>query len=69
MRSLLDSSAVAGEFLEVPAVEQFVNGAVEPIALPSRIGPWDIERELGQGGMGTSISAGGRTKNESAGPR
>jgi non-specific serine/threonine protein kinase/serine/threonine-protein kinase len=53
VRSLLDSSAAAGEFLEVPAVEQIVNGAVEPVALPSRIGPWEIERELGHGGMGT----------------
>ena len=37
----------------MPAVEQIVNGAVEPVAPPSRIGPWDIERELGHGGMGT----------------
>ena len=54
VRSLLASSAVAGEFLEVPAVEQIHRSDPEPEAPPpARIGSWDIEREIGHGGMGT----------------
>jgi len=53
VRSLLASSAVAGEFLEVPAVEQIHRTDPEPEAPPpARIGNWDIEREVGHGGMG-----------------
>jgi tetratricopeptide (TPR) repeat protein len=55
VRSLLASSAVAGEFLEVSAVEQFRRGPAPwpAVPLPERIGPWEIVRELGHGGMGT----------------
>ncbi len=54
VRSLLASGAAAGAFLEVPAVEQvgrWAPPADEP--LPTRIGPWDVLRALGHGGMGT----------------
>ena len=54
VRSLLVSSEVAREFLEVPAVEQVRRSDPWPeVSLPERIGPWVIERELGHGGMGT----------------
>jgi len=54
VRSLLASSAVAGEFLELPAVEQVRLSEPWPEApLPDGIGPWVIVRELGHGGMGT----------------
>ena len=54
--SLLASSEAAGEFLEVPAVEQMGQVLAWPSSvetLPDRIGPWEILRELGHGGMGT----------------
>ena len=54
VRSLLASSEAAGEFLEVPAVDQVRRVAPWPDApLPDRIGPWVIVQELGHGGMGT----------------
>jgi non-specific serine/threonine protein kinase/serine/threonine-protein kinase len=57
VRSLLASSAAAGEFLEISAVEHVRRSSPWPAApeapLPDRIGPWEIERELGHGGMGT----------------
>ena len=57
VRSLLASSAAAGEFLEISAVEQVRRSTPWPAAaeepLPDRIGPWEIEREVGHGGMGT----------------
>jgi tetratricopeptide (TPR) repeat protein len=49
---LLAANAAAGDFLEKPAAEQIVLPA-EPPRVPARIGPYDIERELGHGGMGT----------------
>ena len=55
--SLLASSEAAGEFLEISAVEQMGHVLAWPPAaeapLPERIGPWEIEREVGHGGMGT----------------
>ncbi len=53
VRALLASSAVAGEFLETPAIEQMQRGPAIAEVPPVRIGPWQIERELGHGGMGT----------------
>ncbi|HTY41403.1 MAG TPA: serine/threonine-protein kinase [Thermoanaerobaculia bacterium] len=49
---LLDAHAAAGEFLERPALDQ-VRLVAPPEAAPERIGPWEIEREIGHGGMGT----------------
>ena len=49
---LVAANAAAGDFLEKPAVEQIVLPAEAPRA-PARIGPYDVERELGHGGMGT----------------
>ncbi len=49
---LIGANAAAGDFLEKPAVEQIVAPA-EPARAPARIGPYDVERELGHGGMGT----------------
>jgi eukaryotic-like serine/threonine-protein kinase len=54
--SLLASNEAAGGFLEVSAVEQMGQVLAWPSAteaLPERIGPWAILRELGHGGMGT----------------
>ena len=51
VEQLLSANACAGDFLETPAVE-----AVDlrpPATVPGRIGPYEIERELGHGGMGT----------------
>jgi hypothetical protein len=42
VEQLLHAHDTAGAFLESPP----------PLALPDRIGPYDIERELGRGGMG-----------------
>ena len=53
VRALLSSSAAAGEFLEIPAIEQVQRGPAMAEVPPARIGPWQIERELGHGGMGT----------------
>jgi tetratricopeptide (TPR) repeat protein len=54
VRSLLVSSAASGEFLEIPAVAQMArNGAPRETPPPGQIGPWQVERELGHGGMGT----------------
>ena len=49
---LLEAHAAAGGFLERPAIEQV---RLAPLAAeaPERIGSWEIERELGHGGMGT----------------
>jgi non-specific serine/threonine protein kinase/serine/threonine-protein kinase len=48
---LLAANASAGDFLETPAAEVV---DLRPLApLPERIGPYEIERELGHGGMGT----------------
>jgi tetratricopeptide (TPR) repeat protein len=52
VEQLIAANAAAGEFLEKPAVEQIVLPAETP-HVPARIGPYDIERELGHGGMGT----------------
>ncbi|HYX20247.1 MAG TPA: serine/threonine-protein kinase, partial [Thermoanaerobaculia bacterium] len=49
---LLDAHAAAGEFLERPAVDQ-IRLSPAPAEAPERIGSWEIERELGHGGMGT----------------
>jgi eukaryotic-like serine/threonine-protein kinase len=49
---LLAANAAAGDFLETPAVEQIVLPAESP-RVPAHIGPYDVERELGHGGMGT----------------
>jgi tetratricopeptide (TPR) repeat protein/predicted Ser/Thr protein kinase len=49
---LLEAHEEAGEFLERPAVEQ-LRLSSPPLETPARIGPWEIERELGHGGMGT----------------
>jgi len=49
---LLDAHAAAGEFLERPAIDH-VRATAPPAETPDRIGPWEIERELGHGGMGT----------------
>ena len=49
---LIAANAAAGAFLEKPAVEQIALPAEAPHA-PARIGPYDVERELGHGGMGT----------------
>ena len=53
VRALLASSAAAGEFLEIPAIEQVPRDSTSAEAPPARIGLWQIERELGHGGMGT----------------
>jgi len=52
VQRLLDAHALAGDFLEKPAVEQFV---LPPLTAgpPARIGSYEIEQELGHGGMGT----------------
>jgi non-specific serine/threonine protein kinase/serine/threonine-protein kinase len=53
VRSLLISSDSAGEFLEMSAAEQMRRtGPWTEAPLPDRIGPWEIVRELGHGGMG-----------------
>ncbi len=54
VRSLLASVEAAGDFLEAPAHEQmrWERGDVGAPA-PERIGPWQVLRELGEGGMGT----------------
>ncbi len=53
VRSLLASGAAAGAFLEVPAVEQVGRWGPPPDEpLPASIGPWEVTRALGQGGMG-----------------
>jgi tetratricopeptide (TPR) repeat protein len=44
--SLLEASAKAGAFLDSPP-------ELEEPAMPTRVGPWEILRELGRGGMGT----------------
>ena len=49
---LIAANAAAGDFLEKPAVEQIVLPA-ESRSAPVRIGPYEVERELGHGGMGT----------------
>ena len=49
---LVAANAAAGDFLEKPAVEQIVLPAESP-RVPERIGPYEVERELGHGGMGT----------------
>ncbi len=54
VRSLLASGAAAGPFLEVPAVEQIGRWAPAPEQpLPEQIGPWEILRDVGHGGMGS----------------
>jgi serine/threonine protein kinase len=50
---LLAANTAAGDFLEKPAVEQIVLPAQPAPPTPTRIGPYEIERELGHGGMGT----------------
>jgi tetratricopeptide (TPR) repeat protein/predicted Ser/Thr protein kinase len=52
VKRLLDAHAAAGEFLERPAVDQ-IRLASPPPEAPERIGSWEIEREIGHGGMGT----------------
>jgi tetratricopeptide (TPR) repeat protein len=49
---LLQANAAAGDFLEKPAIEEF-SFSSESAVIPARVGPYEIERELGQGGMGT----------------
>jgi len=49
---LLEAHEAAGGFLERPAVDQ-VRLSAAPTATPERIGSWEIEREIGHGGMGT----------------
>ena len=49
---LLAAHAAAGEFLERPAIDH-VRPIAPPPEAPDRIGSWEIERELGHGGMGT----------------
>jgi tetratricopeptide (TPR) repeat protein len=49
---LLQANAAAGDFLEKPALEE-LSFSSESAAIPVRVGPYEIERELGQGGMGT----------------
>jgi tetratricopeptide (TPR) repeat protein len=49
---LLEANVAAGDFLERPAVEQIALPPEEP-STPARIGPYDVARELGHGGMGT----------------
>jgi len=48
---LLAANASAGDFLETPALEAVDFRSDAPV--PERIGPYEIERELGHGGMGT----------------
>jgi eukaryotic-like serine/threonine-protein kinase len=51
--SLLASSGDAGVFLEEPAVERILRETPYlPAPMPQRIGPYEIVRELAQGGMG-----------------
>jgi tetratricopeptide (TPR) repeat protein len=52
VQRLLEANAAAGDFLEKPAVET-VGLPPEQPAMPARVGLYEIERELGQGGMGT----------------
>jgi eukaryotic-like serine/threonine-protein kinase len=49
---LLEANLAAGNFLERPAVEEIFLPP-EKAPAPARIGPYEIERELGHGGMGT----------------
>ena len=54
VRDLLGASAAAGDFLEAPPAEQMRDAfASHAPARRTRIGPFEIVRELGQGGMGT----------------
>jgi serine/threonine protein kinase len=53
--SLLDAHEHAGDFLEHPAIEQDANvllGDGEPDRLADEVGPYQIIRRLGRGGMG-----------------
>jgi len=54
VRRLLDAHDAAGGFLEKPAIDQVRPAVASPSPVPpARVGPYEIERELGHGGMGT----------------
>ena len=51
--SLLEADSGAGDFLEQPPAE-IANAALPPpSAVGRRLGPWRVERKLGEGGMAT----------------
>ncbi len=51
--SLLSAYTKADRFLEVPAVGAFAELSERPTALGRRIGPYELLREVGKGGMGS----------------
>lgn len=53
--SLLRAADAAGGFLETPAVEQA--GTLPQNPIPQRLGAYEVEREIGEGGMGTVLLA------------
>ncbi|MEO7013473.1 MAG: serine/threonine-protein kinase, partial [Dokdonella sp.] len=58
VRALLQTASATGEFLEVPAA--FMGAFEQPPALPtpgSRLGAWQVERQLDAGGMGVIFLA------------